>query len=266
MELGRRRSLILVSCAALVLGLVIGAGGCHRRRAIIEDNQELYERAQQRIAERKFLRAIELLGDVGLREPVSEELDPLVKIALADAYFYQLGGVSVVEAQTRYEQFLSFYPTHPLASYARYMVGVALFDQAESPDNDQEFTKRALLHFEALVEDLPPDDPYLLPAKQMWLRAQNRLAEHEWQVAEFYLEREHYAGAIGRYSTLIEKYPGARRREEAFLQMARAHLAVGAPGQARLAIDRMLAEYDGGELAEEARTLLAQIDRQSDQG
>lgn len=244
-----------VSVFLVVLLAAAALGGCARNRELVDDNELLYRMARERIAKRQFLKAIELLGDVGLLSPVSESLDPLVKLALADAYFYQGGTVNTIEAQNRYEQFLSFFPTHPEADRARYMVGVCLFRQAESPENDQEYSVRALGHFEAMLRDLPADSPWRQPAREMLAKVQTRLAEHEWKVAEFYFDKEHYAGTIRRLTYMIDRYPGSMRREQGMLRLAQAYRAIGDLENARASLERMLAEYSEGEFVEQARAL-----------
>jgi outer membrane protein assembly factor BamD len=236
----------------LVLAVCALLPGCRRDRELLADNEELYRRAVERIAERKFLEAIKTLGDVGLVTPISEELRPRVSLALADAYFYQPGAVNIVEAQSRYEQFLAFYPLDPSGSYARYQIGACLLKQAESPENDQEYSLRASDHFRGMIDELPAEDPWRRAAQVQLIKAQERLAEHEWHVARFYLSKEKWRGAIGRLSTLVERFPGATRREEAYFEMVRAYVQIGDEEQARLSLERMLREYPRGEWTEAA--------------
>lgn len=251
----------------LILGLagvlILGSSACGRKRTLIEDNQMLYNRALEQIERRKFLEAIRALGDMGGLAPVAESLDPMQKLALADAYFHQGGELNIVEAQSRYENFLNFYPLHPKASYARFQIGVCLMEQAESPQNDQEFARRALQHFTTMVKDLKKDDLWLDPARVMKAKAQDRLAEHEWLVAKFYEEKKFYNGAIGRYQTIIDGYPEAHRREEAFFQIGVCYRQLGDVAQARLNFNRLLSEYPSGTLAGPTRNALAALDGQS---
>ncbi|MBP7146222.1 MAG: outer membrane protein assembly factor BamD [Acidobacteria bacterium] len=242
--------------------LLVGLAGCHRgdRRELLGDNEVLFRRAQESIERRRFLEAIRLLGDIGMVTPVPEEMDPELKLLLADAYFYQGDTISLVEAQNRYEQFVSFYPLHPRARYARYQVGACLLAQAEEPQNDQEYARRARDHFEAMMRELPPNDPWLPATRSMAAQAQGRLAEHEWLVAKFYFDLKQYPGAIGRLNTVIDQYPGSSRREEAFFLMAQSYRAVGDPEQARLALSRLLADYPRGNFAAPAQKILEEID------
>lgn len=249
-----RLALVLVAVAVLVLP------GCHRKRnREVLENEVLYGRAQRQIEQRRFQKAIETLGDVGLAAPVSDELDPKVKLALADAFFFQNTAVSIVEAQSRYEQFLGFYPTHASSPYARYMIGMCLMEQAEDPENDQEFSLKALAHFRAMAAELPEGSPWGTAARTMLARAQDRLAEHEWLIAQFYLGKSEWKGAIGRLSTLVDQYPGSRRRGPALLDMARAHRESGDSGAARASLERLLVDYPAGPLAERAKAMLGQL-------
>lgn len=244
--------------AAAAVALLLPSAGCHaRRKVVIEDNQQLLDHAQDLIARRHLLEAVQVLGDAGLVTPVTEQLDPLIKLALADAYFYQAGTVNVVEAQGRYEQFLSFYPTHQAASYARYQIGACLFEQSQRPTNDQEYPRRALEHFQKMASELPASDPWGMAARVMAARSQDSLAEHEWLVGMYYFGRGRWPGAIGRLTHLIDQFPEAVRREQAFYQLGLAFAAAGDLEQAKLTWRRQLSEYPAGAHAHEAQARLA---------
>lgn len=247
---------------ALFVALAVGAlfaPGCHRNRTELADNATLFARAERLVERRKFYEAKQVLQDIGLVEPLTDDLDPKVKLLLADAEFFTGGTVAMVEAQNRYEQFVAFHATDPKAGYARYMVGRCLMEQAENPENDQDYSKRAVSHFETLIGDLPADSPWLRPSREALLAAQDRLADHEWLVACYYVDRGRWPGAIGRLSSMLERYPGTRRRGEALYELARAHQQVGDVAQARLTIDRLIAENPQGALGEKARQFRARL-------
>ncbi|MDQ7006764.1 MAG: outer membrane protein assembly factor BamD [Acidobacteriota bacterium] len=249
---------LLLKPAVLILALV--ATGCHRGdKKLSDDNYRLFEEARQELADRNYQSAIRRLGDIGLIRPIESELDPQIKLLLADAYFFQSGVVNVVEAQSRYEQFLSFYPLHPRAAYARYQVGMCLYLQSEDPENDQEFTYRALRHFEAMTRDLPPDSPWRTAATVMVHKCQDKLAAHEWHVAQFYRRRGYPLGMIHRLQRLVDGYPNSRFREQAFFELAKGLEDRGDLEQARLNLDRLLAEYPTGKYRGQALALKDEI-------
>jgi outer membrane protein assembly factor BamD len=250
----------LALLAALVL-LVLAVPGCSsskkRDAHLSEDNEALYREARALIEARRFSEATTRLGDVGMISPVGEVLDPMVKLALADAYFFQLGTTSAIEAQSRYEQFLNFYPLHPMAPYARFQVGACLLSQASDPSNDQEYPRRAREHLTAMVRELPASDPWRLAALQAGARAGDLLAEHDWLVAGFYRQRGKPLGEIQRLSRLVDEYPSSQRREQAMYLLGQAYSQVGDTAKARLSYERLVADYPAGEWAGKARTELA---------
>lgn len=248
---------------AVVLIVAVSAGCWWKddEDELVVDNEKLYREARIDIAEGRFFRASEKLGEIGLMEAVSPELDPYVKLALADSYFYRGGTINAIEAQSRYEQFLSFYPTHEMSSYARYQVGVCLFRQSERPENDQEYTLRARNHFRDMLRDLSPEDPWRVPAAAMRQRAEDKLARHEWQVATFYAEDDEPLGAISRLERLVKRYPGAIVRREAMLLLARSYTDVGDYAQARLTLDRLVDEYPEAKGSSSVATLRQKIER-----
>jgi outer membrane protein assembly factor BamD len=258
----RRTAGRLALLVALLL-LALPLPGCSSSRKkggqLSEDNEALYREARALIEERRFSEATTRLGDVGMVSPVGEVLDPMVKLALADAYFYQLGTTAAIEAQSRYEQFLNFYPLHPMSPYARFQVGACLLEQASDPSNDQEYPRRARDHFKAMVRELPASDPWRLAALQALARAGDMLAEHEWQVAQFYRQRGKPMGEIQRLSRLVDEYPSSQRREQAMFQLGQAYTQVGDTAKARLSYERLVADYPAGEWAGKAKTELAAL-------
>jgi outer membrane protein assembly factor BamD len=255
------RTLRRLAALALIVGLTSGCWWRDDDRELVVDNEELYRQARIDIAQGQFFNASERLGEVGLTNAVSPELDPYVKLAIADSYFYRGGSINAIEAQSRYEQFLSFYPTHEMSSYARYQVGVCLFRQSERPENDQEYTLRARNHFRDMLADLRPDDPWRLPAAAMRQRAEDKLARHEWQVATFYVDEEEHLGAITRLEKLVREYPGALVRREAMMVLARSYADVGDYAQARLTLDRLVDEYPNAKGSSSAVSLRQRIEK-----
>ncbi len=248
-----------VAQAAVLLAASLVAAGCASTKVIESDNFVLFEEAQRNIANRKFLPAIERLGEIGLITPVTPELDPDVKLALADAYFYQRGTVDTIEAQSRYEQFLAFYPLHEKADYARFQIGQCLFRQSESPWNDQEFTIRAIIYFQQLAAETEPGSTWNRAALSMVLRAGEKLAEHEFLVGRFYVKQKKYEGAVLRFEKILEDYPNSRHREETLFELGKAYLELDRKEQAVATLQKVVDEFPGSESAAEAGNLILGI-------
>ena len=79
-------------------------------------------------------------------------------------------------AINEFQEFLSFYPTHPRADYAQYKLGMAHFRQMRAPQRDQTETREAIREFETFVTRYP--NSALMPEVKAKLReAQDRLSE-----------------------------------------------------------------------------------------
>jgi outer membrane protein assembly factor BamD len=203
----------------------------------------------------KYLKAQKLLGTMGLGEVLDPDLDARQKLALADTYFFHGGSLNVIEAQSRYQQFLNFYPTHGLAGYAQYQLGECLLLQSEAPYNDQDFTKRAIDEFRKVV-DIDPRSPYAWAALAKVRQAEDKLAEHEWLVAQFYAKGKHWKAVIGRLQNLLESYPAYSGKEKVFYHLGRALIQNDNLIEGQIYLEKLLVDYPEGSYSEQARGLL----------
>src|SRR6266540_1249783 len=89
--------------------------------------------------------------------------------------------------------------------------------------------------------------------------ADGRLAAHEWYVAEYYFKHRHYAGAAGRYETLVDKFPGSRHEPEALLKLARACVAIEEKHRARTALQKLIVKHPQDPLRPEAERMLTSL-------
>jgi len=109
------------------------------------------------------------------------------------------------EARAEYQRFLELHPQHERSDEAHYYLGMAYFRQADSPDRDQTFSKKALEHFDVLLTQMP-DSQYAPDVRDRRTQARRKLAEKEVYVGTFYFDRENYASAAGRFSALLAQY------------------------------------------------------------
>jgi len=72
-----------------------------------------------------------------------------------------------------------------------------------------------------------PDSEYAADAHQRMLRIRNRLAEYEFRVAEYYMERRAYVAAIGRATYILENYQQSSFTPAALALMVNAYRELG---------------------------------------
>ena len=236
--------------------LLAPACGGKKKRPVRPSSEEQYRTATALMQKGKYFRARQILSDIGFRELQDTTLDPLVKLALADAYFLDGGIANIIEAQSRYEQFLNFYPSHEKAAYAQYQIGFCLFKQSAKPSNDQEYTRRALVEFEK-VRGINPSSDYVAQADQMMDKCREKLARHEFIVGLFYLERKACAAAAGRFREILKEYPHFSDAAGAHYYLGESLLCSNNVEEGKIYLSKLINDYPNSEYAAKAREVLA---------
>ena len=240
--------------------ILLPSAGCHSARKAKPKpppvpNEALYERARDLLERRKFEQARQALTEIGTREVLSPELDPLVKIAVADSYFYDPGVANLIEAQSRYTQFLTFYPSSPLAGYAQFQVAMCYFKQSPQPHHDQTYTRKAIEEFEK-VRKVDPNGRFVRAAEQMRDRCMNKVATHDYQVGLFYFRRKAYAGVISRFKNLLENYPRYEGTDGVYYYLGLALLRSGEGAEGRVYLEKVRRDYPSSKFASAAQQAL----------
>jgi outer membrane protein assembly factor BamD len=151
------------------------------------------------------------------------------------------------------DQFIRENPAHPRVDYAYYVKGLTQFernpnflerwfnaDLSERPPID---ARKSFQAFQTLVERFPNSE-YANDARQRMVFLRNRLANYEVHVAEYYLKRGAYVGAINRSKYAIENYDGAPQLRRALEIMAESYRKLGMTDLAETS-ERVLAENYG---------------------
>ncbi len=129
-----------------------------------------------------------------------------------------------IEALFEYEKFLELHPAHPLASQAKYQIGLCHVQQLQHHDRDQRHTEAALQAFRRLRRQHPQDP--LIPDTANHIRIlRQRLAAHEMSVARFYYKKGAYHAAIGRLLNLVQVYPNSPDLDEALFLLGASYRA-----------------------------------------
>lgn len=221
-----------------------------------------YDAGVEELKGGNYAEAVKFFEYVKTKYPFSK-YSPLSDLRLADLKYKQ---ERYVEAADAYQQFVTLHPTHEEVDYAELRVGesylkdapgeFALFPPSYEKDQRQvEKAAKALRHF----VDTRPDSKLAPEAKKLLADAEGRLAAHEWYVGEYYYKRSLWAGAAGRYETLVDRYPGSRHEAEALMKLARAYVALDEKHRARTALQRLIVKHPEDSRRPEAEKLLASL-------
>jgi outer membrane protein assembly factor BamD len=130
------------------------------------------------------------------------------------------------------DRFMRVYPLNQNMDYALYLRGLINFTRdigliekyvpRDESQRDPASARLALIDFRSLVKRFPKSK-YSDDAVQRIVYLRNRLAQHEINVAYFYMRRGSYIAAANRGKYVIENYPRTPAMPEALLVMAKAY-------------------------------------------
>lgn len=189
---------------------------------------------------------------------------PLAKLAIADSFYLEGSTSSLIQAAQAYLDWLTFFPTDPLADDAMLKVAEAEMRQMGRPDRDVNHARKAEQRLKALLQQYPQTN--LRPIVEDRLReAQESLAMHGYQVGTFYLDARYNAkkgglkGAQSRFKEVIDKYPNFSLRDEVLFKLAFTYQQEEEPDEAARHYQDMLRNFPNSNYAEKAKEQLSII-------
>ena len=144
------------------------------------------------------------------------------KLAMGDSWFKEGGTAALIQAETEYKDFITFFPQAPEAAEAQMKVADIYYQQMEKPDRDYTNVQRAEQEYRNMINSFP--DSKLVPrAKQRLRDVQEVLAERETQIGLYYGSRENFPASIARLKTVVDTYPLYSKSDQALLGIGDAY-------------------------------------------
>ena len=185
-----------------------------RRKEQIGNADKLYELAKKASDNGNYRDAITYYEQLEARFPFSNPARQ-GQLDLMYAYYRNREPESAIDQA---DQFIRENPAHPRVDYAYYIKGLVQFernpnflerwfnaDLSQRPPID---ARKSFQAFQTLMQRFPNSE-YADDARQRMIFLRNRLANYEVYVADYYLKRGAYVGAINRAKYTIENYDGA---------------------------------------------------------
>ena len=219
--------------ALAVLVAVLGTGCRHHRGENFKAGPDiLYKRAEKSMHEGDFANAIKQLEAIEARFPFSEQFHQ-AQIDMIYAYYEDRQTQPAIDAANT---FIRENPTNVRVDYAYYMKGLIYFSRqrnfieryfkvdlsARPPENSQ----KSFEAFALLLRKFPRS-PYAPDARQRMIYLRNRLAGFEMHVADYYMRRGAYVGALGRAKYCVSHYDGSPAVPHALQVMIAAYKKLG---------------------------------------
>jgi outer membrane protein assembly factor BamD len=219
-------------CAMLTAVGITGCGGNKKIKELIGSPDKLYEQAKKASDNGNYKDATIYYEQLEARFPFSNPARQ-GQLDLMYAYYKNHEPESAIDQA---DQFIREKPAHPRVDYAYYIKGLTQFernpnflerwfnaDLTQRPPID---ARKSFQSFQSLVERFPESE-YAADARQRMIFLRNRLAAYEVYVADYYLKRGAYVGAINRAKYAIENYDGAPQLARALQIMAASYNKLG---------------------------------------
>ncbi|HJP91311.1 MAG TPA: outer membrane protein assembly factor BamD [Pyrinomonadaceae bacterium] len=185
----------------------------------------------------------------------------LAKLAIADSFFLEGTTSSLIQAAQAYQDWLTFFPTDPLADDASLKVAEAEMRQMGLSDRDISHARKAEQRLKVLLQQYPKSP--LRPTVEERLReVQENLAMHNLQIARFYYDvkfstgKGGLKGAQSRLKEIVDKYPCFSYNDEVFYRLASTYQAEEEPDEAAKYYQKLVQEFPDSEYIEKARDQL----------
>jgi outer membrane protein assembly factor BamD len=167
-------------------------------------------------------------------------------LLVADSLFHQKGSDNLIQAESKYRDFLNRFPTSERAAYVQYQIASALAERVERPARDQTVTQSALTAYQELLRLYPASEE----ASQAQARIEElrgRLAEHEFVVALFYYRYGLPNATYNRLQFLLTTYPEYSDKDKVYYYSGLALGSMGKPEEARQWFEKLRQEFPSSE-------------------
>ena len=150
---------------------------------------------------------------------------PMAKLAVADSFYLEGSTSALIQAGAAYQDWLTFFPTHPLADRVLLKIAESQMRQIGLPDRDSTKAKVAEQRLKALLQQYP-NSILRKEAEARLTEVQDNLGLHNLYIANYYYtlsvnqKKGGLKGAQSRYREILDKYPNFSFLDEAIFKLA----------------------------------------------
>ncbi|HSU24782.1 MAG TPA: outer membrane protein assembly factor BamD [Pyrinomonadaceae bacterium] len=247
---------------------IFGGGGNDEYEDLIGSvspgrDRELFVVATREVRKKNFDVGRLLFQTIITTYPDSPYL-PMAKLAVADSFFLEGTTSALIQAIAAYQDWLTFFPTHPLADRVVLKIAESEMRQIGLPDRDATHAKRAEAKLKALVHQT--NNPLLKKEGEERLgQVQDNLGLHSLYIANYYYgqaveqKKSGLKGAQSRYREILDKYPNFAFADEALYKLAVTYLVEEETDQAARYFQRIVSDFPNSDYIEKAKEQLQLI-------
>jgi outer membrane assembly lipoprotein YfiO len=186
---------------------------------------------------------------------------PMAKLAIADSFYLEGATSALIQAAAGYQEWLTFFPTHPLADRVALKVAESEMRQVGRPDRDPTRAYKSEQRLKLLLQQYPKSDLKELTQERLQ-QIQDNLGLHNLWVGNFYYDRaieqkrSGLKGAEFRYREIMQKYPKFSYMDEALFKLAVLYQTEEETDEAAKLYQQLVREYPNSIRVEKAKEQL----------
>ena len=245
----------LTAAIGMALALLVGCSTGDEDAYVERGVEELYNEAMDSLLDNDFEAAATGFAEVERQHPYSVWA---TRAQLMTAFAYYQANV-YDEAIAAAGRFVELHPGHRDAAYGYYLIAISHYERISDVGRDQKMTALALQSLQEVATRFP-NSVYARDARLKIDLTLDHLAGKEMTVGRYYLRREYYLAAIGRFRKVVELYQTTSHTPEALHRLTEAYLAIGVPAEAQTAASVLGHNYPGSRWYEHSYALLVGAD------
>lgn len=189
---------------------------------------------------------------------------PMAKLAVADSFYLEGSTSALIQASAAYQDWLTFFPTHPLADRVLLKIAESQMRRIGLPDLDSTSAKVAEQRLKALLQQYP-ETPLRKDAEARLAEVQDNLGLHNLYIANYYYKQSvdykkgGLKGAQSRYNEILEKYPNFKFMDEALYKLAVTYLIEEETDQAARYFQQIVSDYPNSDWVKKSKEQLELI-------
>jgi outer membrane protein assembly factor BamD len=189
---------------------------------------------------------------------------PMAKLAVADSFYLEGTTSALIQAAAAYQDWLTFFPTHPLADRVLLKIAESEMRQIGLPDRDSTRAKRAEQRLRALLQQYP-NTILMKEAQERLGQVQDNLGLHNLYIANYYYrlsvdqKKGGLKGAQSRYREILDKYPYFSFMDEALFKLAVTYQIEEETDQAARYFQQLVRDFPNSDYVEKSKEQLQVI-------
>lgn len=186
---------------------------------------------------------------------------PMSKLAVADSFYLEGTTSNLIQARSGYQDWLTFFPTHPLADRVLLKIVECEMRQIGLPDRDVTNAKRAEQKLKAFFQQYA-NSPIRTEADVRMKEVQDNIALHDLYAGDYYYKQSvsqkkgGLKGAQSRFREIVEKYPKFSFLDEPLYKLAVTYQIEEETEQAAKYFQQLVRDFPYSDYAEKAKEQL----------